>query len=199
MDYPFQIASAQPPPPLTKNRRRGVCGGGSDWHRLVSNGQSLSISSLKTANSKLKFLCPVFSMIMKDCTEGCLPLPCPWASLFPAVNAFRVTWSERVYFSNTPPKCLHRNYMGRRLKGTRHGNAHLIGRENQGIVTGNCCLSAPCFANSDISSCCFPSISRARPPKNRKVLSPARSQIFSMEKISSSRERRKWSLGLGHN
>ena len=32
-----------------------------------------------------------------------------------------------------------------------------------------------------------------------KFLSLARSQIFGMEKISSLRERRKWSLGLSHN
>ena len=32
MDYPFQIACAcvQPPPPLRKIRRRGVCGEGGD-------------------------------------------------------------------------------------------------------------------------------------------------------------------------
>ena len=42
------------------------------------------------------------------------------------------------------------------------------------------------------------STSRARPPENLKYLSPARKQIFAMEKISSPRERlRKWSLGLG--
>ena len=32
--------------------------------------------------------------------------------------------------------------------------------------TGKCCLSATCFTNS--SACCFTSISRARPPENRK-------------------------------
>ena len=41
------------------------------------------------------------------------------------------------------------------------------------------------------------SISRARPPENLKYQSPARSQIFAMEKISAPRERRrKWSPGL---
>ena len=30
MDYPFQIACVQPPPPLRKNRWKGVCGGGGD-------------------------------------------------------------------------------------------------------------------------------------------------------------------------
>ena len=38
MDYPFQIACVQPPPPLRKNRRRGVCGEGATVHRLVSDG-----------------------------------------------------------------------------------------------------------------------------------------------------------------
>ena len=33
-----------------------------------------------------------------------------------------------------------------------------------------------------ISACCFTSISRAWPPDKRKYLSPARSQIFAMEK-----------------
>ena len=35
---PFQIACVQPPPPLRKNRRRGVCGEGATVHRLVSDG-----------------------------------------------------------------------------------------------------------------------------------------------------------------
>ena len=50
-----------------------------------------------------KFPCSVFLMIKRDNKKGtvqndCLPLPCPWASLFRAANAFRVTWSERVFF-----------------------------------------------------------------------------------------------------
>ena len=53
MDYPFQIACVQPPPPLRKNRRRGVCGEGATVHRLVSDGWSISRSSVKTANNKI--------------------------------------------------------------------------------------------------------------------------------------------------
>jgi len=49
-----------------------------------------------------------------------------------------------------------------------------------------------------ISACFFTSISRARPPESCKYQSPAKSQIFAMEKISSPRERRKWSLGLSY-
>ena len=49
-----------------------------------------------------------------------------------------------------------------------------------------------------VTSLCVAVISRARPLENLKYQSPARSQIFPMEKISSPRERqRKWSLGLG--
>ena len=52
-DYPFQIACVQPPPPLRKNRRRGVCGEDATVHRLVSDGWSISSSSVKTANNKI--------------------------------------------------------------------------------------------------------------------------------------------------
>ena len=127
--------------------------------------------------------------------KDCLPLPCPYASLFRAANAFPVTWSERVFFSDTPPKCLQRDCVGRRRTLTRHGNVYLSVREKQGIVV----YRQTCFTKSDISGCCFTSISRARPPENRNFWSPARSQIFAVEKISSPRERRKWSLSLGHN
>ena len=52
-DYPFQIACVQPPPPLRKNRRRGVCGEDATVHRLVSDGWSISSSGVKTANNKI--------------------------------------------------------------------------------------------------------------------------------------------------
>ena len=48
MDYPFQIACVLPPPSLRKNRRRGTT-----VQRLVSDGQSISNSSVKTANNKM--------------------------------------------------------------------------------------------------------------------------------------------------
>ena len=74
---------------------------------------------------------------------------------------------------------------------------------------GNCCLSATCFTNSDISACCFTSMLRARTPSGAHApaslkLQIARSQIFSMDfpydlSFGSSSERRKWSLGLGQH
>ena len=42
-------------------------------------------------------------------------------------------------------------------------------------------------------------IQRARPPENRKFKSPAGIRFSLWKKNSSPRERRKWSLGLGHN
>ena len=52
-DYPFQLACVQPSPPPRKNRRMGVCGEGATVHRLVSDGWSISSSSVKTANNKI--------------------------------------------------------------------------------------------------------------------------------------------------
>ena len=52
-DYPFQIACVQPPPPLRKFLRRGVCGEDATAHRLVSDGWSISSSSVKTASNKI--------------------------------------------------------------------------------------------------------------------------------------------------
>ena len=63
-DYPFQIACVQPPPPLRKFRRRGVCGEDATVHRLISDGWSISSSRVKTANNKI----PV-SSVFNDC-EG---------------------------------------------------------------------------------------------------------------------------------
>ena len=54
MDYPFQIACVQPPPPLRKKSEKGcLWGRGATVHGLVSDGQSISSSSVKTANNKM--------------------------------------------------------------------------------------------------------------------------------------------------
>ena len=41
---------------------------------------------------------------------------------------------SQFFFSDTPPKCLDRDCVGRRRTGTRHGNVYLSIREKQGIV-----------------------------------------------------------------
>ena len=59
MDYPFQIPCVQLPPPLRKNQRRGVCGGGGDYAFLA----------LVWKQPITKFPGPVFLIIAKDSTE----------------------------------------------------------------------------------------------------------------------------------
>ena len=159
MDYPFQIACVYSRPlPSEKNRRRGVCGEGATVHRLVSDGWSISGSSVKTAKNKI----PV-SNVFKD--------------------------SESLY-GTTVCRCLVRR---------PHYSARLMRFGSRGPSEFSTEMPWPRlrFTNNDISACCITSVSRARPPENCKYQSPARSHTFAMEKISSPRERRKWSLGLG--
>ena len=39
-----------------------------------------------------------------------------------------------IIFSDTPPKCLERDYVGRRHTGTRHGNVYRRVRENRELL-----------------------------------------------------------------
>ena len=48
---------------------------------------------------------------------------------------------SEIFFSDTPPKCLERDCVGRRLTGARHDNVYRNVREKQGIA----------ITNSDIS------------------------------------------------
>ena len=41
---------------------------------------------------------------------------------------------SEIIFSDTPPKCLERDCVGRRLTGTTHGNVYRSVREKQGIA-----------------------------------------------------------------
>ena len=53
LSVPDSLCTAAPFPHARKNRRRGVCGEGATVHRLVSDGWSISSSSVKTANNKI--------------------------------------------------------------------------------------------------------------------------------------------------
>ena len=138
MDYPFQIACVQPPSPLRKNRRRGVCGGGGRLYRpvhgLVSDGQSISSSSVKTANNKM----PV-SSVFND-SEGLYRTTVSVAlSVGLTIPRGTVRFGSCVrasfFFSDTPPKYPDGDCAGRRRTGTRHGNVYRSFREKQlGIV-----------------------------------------------------------------
>ena len=153
-------------------------------HGLVSDGQSISSSSVKTANNKM----PV-SSVFNDSEGLCRTTVCRCLVCRPHYPAQQMRFGSRVrasfFFSDTPPRL--------RGKTTYRDQAQQCLPQRQRKI-GNYCLPATCFTNSDISACCFTSTSRARPPENLKYLSPARTQTFAMEKISSPRERRKWSL-----
>ena len=106
-------------------------GEGATAHRLVLDGQSISSSSVQSANNKM----PV-SSVFND-SEGlyrttvCLVRK-------PHYSARQMRFGSRVraifFFSDTPPKCPNRDCVGRRRTGTRHGNVYRSVREKQGIV-----------------------------------------------------------------
>ena len=112
-------------------------------HGLVSDGQSISSSSVKTADNKM----PV-SSVFNDSEGLYRTTVCRCLVCRPHYSARLMRFGSRglseFFFSDTPPKCLDRDCVGRRRSV----------REKQGIVTWNCCLSATCFTNSDISACC---------------------------------------------
>ena len=123
------------PLPSEKNRRRGVCGEGATVHRLVSDGWSISSSSVKTANNKI----PV-SSVFND-SEGLYRTTvcrCLVHRLYYSARLMRFgsRGPSEFFFSDTPPKCLDWDCVGRRRTGTRHGNVYRSVIEKQGIVAG---------------------------------------------------------------
>ena len=125
-DYPFQIACVQPPPPLRKNRRRGVCGEGATVHRLVSDGWSISSSSVKTANNKI----PV-SSVFND-SEGL------YGTTVYRCLVRRPHYSARLMrFGSLGPSEFATEMPWPRLRGKtpyRDGNVYRSIREKQGNV-----------------------------------------------------------------
>ena len=104
-------------------------------------------------------------------------MPRPWASLFCAANPFRVTWSEQVFFSDAPTEYLHRDFVGRRRTGTRHGNVYRSVREKQGIVyrqrvlqtVTSLCVSFTSFSRGE-----FINLSRAQRAYHARIASELR-------------------------
>ena len=104
---------------------------GATAHRLVLDGQSISSSSVQSANNKM----PV-SSVFND-SEGlyrttvCLVRKPHYSA---RQMRFGSACPSDLFFSDTPPKCPNRDCVGRRRKGTRHGNVYRSVREKQGIV-----------------------------------------------------------------
>ena len=121
--------------PQKKSEKGCLWARGTTVHRLVSDGQSICNSSVKTANNKM----PV-SSVFND-SEGlyrttvCLCLVCR-----PHYSARQMRFWSRIRARFLFSQIRHRNtltetaYVGRRRAGTRHGNVYRSVREKQGIV-----------------------------------------------------------------
>ena len=75
-------------------------------------------------------------MTAKDCTERLSAIALSVGLIIPRGKCVSGHVSEQVsfFFSDTPPKYLDRDCVGRRHTGTRYGNVYRSVRENQGIV-----------------------------------------------------------------
>ena len=137
-DYPFQIACVQPPLPSKKIGEGVSVGKGTTVHRLVSDGQSISTFSVKTAKTKI----PVTS-VFND-SEG---LDGTTVCRYPLVR--RPHYSARlILFGSRDPSEFARDCVEEAVQGLGIAMSTVASEKN-----GKCCLSATCFTNSDISSC----------------------------------------------
>ena len=129
-------------------------GEGATAHRLVSDGQSISSSSVQSAKM------PV-SSVFND-SEG-LYRTTVYLVRKPHYSARQMRFGSRVraifFLSDTPPKCPNRDCAGRRRTGTRHGNVYRSVREKQGIVV---------YRQRVLQTVASLRVSRARPPENLK-------------------------------
>ena len=70
----------------------------------------------------------------KKSEKGCLCGRGRLYTAFRAANAFCFRVPRRVFFSDTSPKCLEGDCVGRHRTGTRHGNVYRSERKKQEIV-----------------------------------------------------------------
>ena len=164
------------PLPSEKNRRKGVCGTGGD---CTQASQSVSSSSVKTANNKI-----LVSSVFND-GEGLYGTTfCRCLVRRPHYSARLLRFGSRG-LSEFPPKCLDdRDSVVRRRTGTRHGNVYSSIREKKRelLFISNvffkqwhlCVLFHYCFEGTTSWKSKILILSR--------LLSPARSHTFAMEK-----------------
>ena len=88
-------------------------------HKLVSDGKSISSSSVKTANNKI----PVSSVFNdSEGLYGTTVSRCLVRRPHHFARLMRV--SGHLVQASSPPKCLDQDCVGRRRTGTRHGNVY---------------------------------------------------------------------------
>ena len=80
--------------------------------------------------------------------------------------------------ASSPPKCLDQDGVGRCHTGNRHGNVYRSVREKQGNVVYRQSVLQTVTSLRVVS----PSVSRGRPPENRKYEFSARSHTLALEK-----------------
>ena len=99
-------------------------------------------------------------MIAKDCTERLSAVALSIGLIITrGVNAFRVTWPERIRHRNALTEIAWEDA----VQGLGMAMSTVaLEKHREMLFIGNL------FYNSDISACCFTSVSRARPPENRK-------------------------------
>ena len=150
------------PSPQKKSEKGCLWGRGTTVHGLVSDGQSISSSSVKTANNKM----PV-STVLNDSEGLYRTTVCRCLLCRPHYSARQMRFGSRVrgvFFS----QILHRNTLTEiawedDVQGLGMAMSTVASEKNRELL-----FPATCFTNSGISACCFTSISRARPPENLK-------------------------------
>ena len=98
-------------------------------------------------------------MIAKDCTERPAAVALSVGRIIPRTNAFRVTWSERVRHRNVLTEIAWEDS----VQGLGMTMFTAVSEKNREML-----FIGTCLTNSDVSGCCFTSVSRARPPENCK-------------------------------
>ena len=76
----------------------------------------------------------MFLIIAKYCTERLPAVALSIGLIIPQLMRFGSRGQGECFFSDTPPKCLDRDCLGRRRTGTRHGSVYRSVIEKQGIV-----------------------------------------------------------------
>ena len=121
--------------PQKKSEKGCLWGRGTTVHRLVSDGQSISNSSVKTANNKM----PV-SSVFNDSEGLYRTTVCRCLVCRPHYSAQQMRFWSRIRAHFFFSQIRHQNtltetaYVGRRRAGTRYGNVYRSVREKQGIV-----------------------------------------------------------------